>query len=81
MNYQCYYCSFQTAGQEMEDEDQYIEHGVKNHLYRPMFPGEADLAKRKLIPQGKRWEKYDITIEEVDKKLAAWAAKTKKKRN
>ena len=82
MIYQCYYCSFQTDVENPEDEDKYIEHGVKNHYRRPLFPGEADLAKRKLTPQGKRWEKFDITIEEVDKRLAAWAekGKTKKKK-
>ena len=80
MNYQCYYCSFQIDVENPEDEDKYIEHGVKNHFNRPIFPNEGDLAKRKLKPQGKRWEKYDITIEEVDKRLASWAAKSKKRR-
>ena len=61
MNYQCYYCSFQT-----EDEDQYVRHGVKNHLYLPIFPGEADLERHNLTPQGKPWEKYNITTREAE---------------
>ena len=39
---QCYYCPFTTY-----DEDQYVRHGVKNHLYLPIFPGEGDRLKKK----------------------------------
>jgi hypothetical protein len=36
--FQCYFCPYET-----EDEDQYIRHGAKYHLYLPMFPNEAYL--------------------------------------
>jgi hypothetical protein len=71
--YQCYYCPFQT-----DEEEQYVAHGVRTHPFIPLFPGEADLAKRKLTPQGKPWEKYNITLAEAEKRLALWAAKGNK---
>ncbi len=76
LTYQCYYCPFKP-----DDESQYIKHGVKYHLYLPVFPGEADLAKHGLAPQGKPWEKYNITVEEADRRLRAWAEKGSKGSN
>ena len=75
-NYQCYYCPFTT-----DDEDQYVRHGVKNHLYLPIFPGEGDLAKHGLSRQGKPWEKYNITVKEAERRLGIWAEKESRNRN
>jgi hypothetical protein len=50
--FQCYYCNtLQT-----NDEKEYVEHGVKHHLYKPVFPSKADLEKHRLQAQGKKWE-------------------------
>jgi hypothetical protein len=50
--FQCYHCnSFQT-----NDETDYVRHGVKHHLYKPMFPSKTDLRRHRLEPQGKSWE-------------------------
>jgi hypothetical protein len=50
--FQCYHCdNFET-----NDEQEYVRHGVKHHLYKPMFPSKADLERHRLKPQGKSWE-------------------------
>jgi hypothetical protein len=33
-----------------------MKHGVRSHLYLPMFPNEADLQRYGLNPQGKHWK-------------------------
>lgn len=73
--YSCYYCPYNT-----DDENQYLRHGVRNHLYLPLFPNEGDLERHKLTPQGKSWEKSNITVEEANRRLRTWAEKTKNKR-
>jgi hypothetical protein len=55
------------------DESQYLKHGVRSHLYLPMFPYEAHLQRYGLKPQGKHWEKSKITVEEAERRLQAWA--------
>jgi hypothetical protein len=76
LTYQCYFCPYKT-----EDEDQYLRHGVRSHLYLPMFPNEADLERYNLTPQGKPWEKSKITEEEAERRLQAWAEKRDRHRN
>jgi hypothetical protein len=50
--YQYYHCdNFQT-----NEETDYVRHGVKHHLYKPMFPSKVDLERHGLKPQGKSWE-------------------------
>jgi hypothetical protein len=50
--FECYHCdSFQT-----KEELEYVRHGVKHHLYKPMFPSKPDLERHGLKPQGKSWE-------------------------
>lgn len=76
LTYQCYYCPYNT-----DDEDQYLRHGVRYHLYLPMFPNEVDLERHNLTPQRKPWEKSKITVEEAERRLRACAEKHGRPRN
>jgi hypothetical protein len=75
LTYQRYYCPYKT-----DDENQYLRHGARYHLYLPMFPNEADPQRYNLAPQGKPWEKSKITVEEAERRLSAWAEKRGEKR-
>jgi hypothetical protein len=72
--YRCYYCyRFET-----DNESKYITHGVNEHLYKPLFPNEVEIIKYNLPPQGKPWEKCNITVKEANDRLSKWAEKRKK---
>jgi hypothetical protein len=69
--YQCYHCNnFST-----NIEDQYLRHGAREHLYKPLFPNATELVKYNLVPQGKNWEKPLRTEAEAREHLARWAEK------
>jgi hypothetical protein len=69
--YQCYHCNnFST-----NIEEEYLRHGAKEHLYKPLFPNETELTQYNLTAQNKPWEKPIRTEEEVEEHLARWAEK------
>jgi hypothetical protein len=72
--YKYYYCIFST-----DFEDEYIKHGVLEHLYKPMFPNPTDLILYNLAPQGKSWEKPLCSEEEAERRLVRWVEKGLKK--
>lgn len=75
--YKCYHCTdFST-----NDEHEYLKHGVKNHLYKPLFPNETELERYNLKPQNKPWEKCNITEEEAMERLAIWVEKRIREEN
>jgi hypothetical protein len=71
--YRCYYCDFNT-----DSEDEYIKHGALEHLYKPMFPNQADLQLYNLTPQGKSWKKDLCSEKEAEDRLIRWIEKQMK---
>ena len=71
--YNCYYCNYHT-----DWEQQYIEHGMLKHKFKPIFPNQAELERHHLEPQGQRWEQPFMTEEQAKENLAIWAEKRMK---
>lgn len=69
--YQCYYCN----GFSTNIENEYLRHGAKEHLYKPLFPNKTELTQYNLTAQDKPWEKPIRTEKEAEEHLARWAEK------
>jgi hypothetical protein len=69
--YQCYHCNNFSTDIELE----YLRHGAKEHLYKPLFPNITELQQYNLKPQGKKWEKPVRTEREAQKHLQDWVEK------
>jgi hypothetical protein len=54
--FKCYYCEKEGNNFQVDDERKYLEHGVRRHYQRPMFPNMTDIEVYGLIPQDREWE-------------------------
>ena len=51
MEYECYYCTF-----ESDDKKKYEIHVVSSHTKKLCYPGKIDLSLGNIKPKGKKWE-------------------------
>jgi hypothetical protein len=54
--FECYYCQKEGNSFQVDDEKKYLEHGVRRHYQRPMFPNMTDIEVYGLTPQDREWE-------------------------